>query len=269
MKYLEVKPHPILRNYIKCFWYLERDYAANPLSSEIILPDGSVDFVFQIDENSLYTKSDHDLVRQPFGFLIGHQKQPVQLTAAGKNVTAGIRFFAYGAYPFLQIPIHKLQEPTTGLDDLLGKNIRELVEKVQGLSVDRIFEEFEKFLIISLHSFKVNIEPIKIATELLFQNRGFVDISKLALEVNLSTRNLERKFDEIIGVSPKALARVIRFDNLKNELILTPQTSLTDLAFRYGYFDQAHFIHDFKNFAGQTPSAFKRDVANQQIYFYK
>ena len=76
-------------------------------------------------------------------------------------------------------------------------------------------------------------------------------------------------FDEVVGVSPKSFARVIRFDQIKNELILNPQVSLTNLSFRYGYFDQAHFIRDFKQFTGKTPSVFRTEVAKQPLYFYK
>ena len=269
MKYFEVKPRSILRSYVKCFWYMEKDYSSNSLLSEPILPDGCVDFVFQIEENKLYMQTGNNFIRQPDSFVIGQQKKPITLTAKGKSITAGIRFLAYGAYPFLKIPISELGQPTIALNELLGRNIVELAEKIQTLSMKQIFQEFEKFLELHLATFKVDIEPVRIATGIIFEQQGFTDIVKLALEINLSTRNLERKFDEVVGISPKSLARVVRFDQIKNQLVLNPQTSLTNLSFRYGYFDQAHFIHDFKLFTGKTPSLFKAEVIKQPMYFYK
>lgn len=269
MKYFEVKPHSVLRDYIKCFWYLEKDYSSTSLLSEPILPDGCVDFVFQIEENKLHIQTADNFIRQPDSFVIGQQKKPITLTAKGKSITAGIRFLAYGAYPFLKTPISELRQPTIALNELLGRNIIELAEKIQRLPAKQMFREFENFLLLHLATFKADIEPVKMATDILFQQQGFTDIIKLAFEVNLSIRNLERKFDEMVGISPKLLARVIRFDQIKNKLVLNPETSLTRLSFHHGYFDQSHFIHDFKLFTGKTPSVFKAEVMKQPMYFYK
>jgi len=270
MKYFEVKPSSILRNYIKCFWYLEKDYSSNYLSSEVILPDGCVDFVFQAKGSKLYLQTDDRSICLADNFLIGLQKDPVHLFSKSKSITYGIRFFAYGAYPFLRIPLNEVQgfsrvEP----NDLFGNELSKITERAQTLPIRAVFEEFEKFLLSRLSTFKRDIQTVEAATQVLFQTRGLADISKLASDLNLSTRSLERKFDEAVGLSPKSLGRVIRFDHIKNELILKPQTSLTALSFRFGYFDQAHFIRDFKQFSGKTPSVFKQEVLNQHIRFNK
>jgi len=269
MKYFEVKPSSILRNYIKCFWYLEKDYSSNYLSSEVILPDGCVDFVFQAQGSKLYLQTDGRSIYLADNFLIGLQKDPIRLFSKGKSITYGIRFFAYGVYPFLKIPLNKLQKSTFDLDDLFGNELSKITEKVKNLPIQQVFEEFEKFLFSRLSTFKKDIQSVEAATQVLFQTRGFADIARLAIDLNLSTRSLERKFDETVGLSPKSLARVIRFDHIKNELILKPQTPLTALSFRFGYFDQAHFIHDFKQFSGEIPSIFKQEVLNQHIRFNK
>ena len=269
MKYFEVKPHPVLRDYIKCFWYLEKDYASDHPSSETILPDGCVDFVFQANGSRLYLQLDNKSTHLSDSSLIGLKKIPVLLFSKNESITYGIRFFAYGVYPFTKTPLNQLQESALGLDDLFGSDIFEITEIVQHLPAARIFEEFEKFLLHRLFYSKPDIQSVEAATQVLFQQMGFTDISKLAVDLNMTTRSLERKFDEIVGLSPKALARVIRFDHIKNELILNPHVSLTELSFRYGYFDQAHFIRDFKQFSGDTPSIFKQEVLNQHIYFHK
>lgn len=269
MKYIEAKPKSIVHNYVKCFWYLEKEYPTVHLADETILPDDCLDFVFQLDDNGLHLKTDNGLLRQPASFAIGQQKTPTQLTANGKSVTAGIRFLAYGAYPFLRLPINRLHGPTINLDHLFGKSAVELSERIKGLSARNIFKEFEKFLLSHLSTSPREIDEIKFATEILFQDAGATDIARLAFDLHQSTRTLERRFDEVVGVSPKSFARVIRFDQIKNELILNPQVSLTNLSFRYGYFDQAHFIRDFKQFTGKTPSVFRTEVAKQPLYFYK
>jgi AraC-like DNA-binding protein len=236
---------------------------------ETVLPDGCVDFIFQTGETVLHLTSGGQFVRQPLSFLIGQQKYPLLFTSPGKTVTLGIRFYAYGAYPFLGFSLKEVANQTVDLETLFGKSILELAEKVNMLPPRIAFRELELFLISKLPAVQDHALQIKPVTALLFQQKGAMDISELAYYSNLSVRTLERKFEETVGFSPKAFARIVRFDHIKDELILHPSLGLTDLAYRYGYFDQAHFIQDFKQFTGKTPSAFVESVIDRQIYFYR
>jgi transcriptional regulator GlxA family with amidase domain len=69
-------------------------------------------------------------------------------------------------------------------------------------------------------------------------------------------RQLQRKFQRDVGASPKFFARTLRFEQAQRRLMLEPETELTGLAFDCGYFDQAHFIKEFRVFTGKTPSAY-------------
>src|SRR5262249_53525455 len=114
-----------------------------------------------------------------------------------------------------------------------------------------------------------DVALIRMASQFLYEQRGIASIPRLAVFVNLSERSLAWKFLQTTGFSPKMLARIVRFNFIRNDLMHRPQQSLTDLALRYQYFDQAHFIHDFASFTGQAPLAFARDVSNGLIRFYK
>jgi methylphosphotriester-DNA--protein-cysteine methyltransferase len=78
----------------------------------------------------------------------------------------------------------------------------------------------------------------------------------LANQTALSTSQFERRFKFLTGVTPKTMARLIRFENIRNMLIINPQRRATDLAQDFGYTDQAHFIHDFKALSTLTPGEF-------------
>lgn len=78
----------------------------------------------------------------------------------------------------------------------------------------------------------------------------------LASQNALSASQFERRFKFLTGVTPKTMARLIRFESIRNMLIINPLRRATDLAQDFGYTDQAHFIHDFKAFATLTPSEF-------------
>jgi AraC-like DNA-binding protein len=76
----------------------------------------------------------------------------------------------------------------------------------------------------------------------------------------LSIRQLQRQFDETTGVSPKTLARTIRFEAIRERLMFDPNANLTELAYEFGYTDQAHFIKDFRAFTDKTPSEFVNEL---------
>src|SRR5262249_32741425 len=85
-------------------------------------------------------------------------------------------------------------------------------------------------------------------------------IEELADYCHTSVRQLERSFDETIGASPKLFARTLRFQHAQERLMFDPEIDLTGLAHDCGYFDQAHFIKDFKQFAGQTPTEYAQKM---------
>jgi AraC-like DNA-binding protein len=94
------------------------------------------------------------------------------------------------------------------------------------------------------------------ALELLYTTRGQVRMEELATHCGHSLRQVQRRFKQIAGLTPKTLARLIRFEAIRHRLLTQPSLCLTELAYEFGYSDQAHFIHDFKVIAGCTPQAF-------------
>ncbi|WP_201394750.1 helix-turn-helix domain-containing protein [Ktedonobacter sp. SOSP1-52] len=94
------------------------------------------------------------------------------------------------------------------------------------------------------------------ALELLYNTQGQIRMSALATNCGLSLRQFERRFKQRIGASPKVFARLLRFEALLHSLIQEPTSSLADAASHLGYQDQAHVIHEFKLWAGCTPTAF-------------
>jgi AraC-like DNA-binding protein len=96
----------------------------------------------------------------------------------------------------------------------------------------------------------------KEAIATLYKTQGRMRIEELAATSGLSRRQLERQFKETLGLSPKRLARLIRFEAVRDHLLADPLYRLNELPFEFGYTDQAHFIHDFKTLAAFTPGEF-------------
>ena len=99
----------------------------------------------------------------------------------------------------------------------------------------------------------------------MIEMRGSVNISAMAREHALSTRQFERKFKEVAGLSPKLYSRIIRFQAATKHK-LNGRCDLTEVAYACGYYDQSHFINDFREFSGYTPKEFFWNAAEGTQY---
>jgi AraC-like DNA-binding protein len=191
------------------------------------------------------------------------------LQASGHTIAYGIRFYPYGLSPFLPIPMQEFVGQRVDLVDLFGTAGHDLIVRLAAGPCPCGFDVLEHFLTTQLRDQWADLALIQAASQRLYNQRGAVSIAQMAASLYLSERSLERKFLLTTGLTPKALARVIRFNHIKNQLMLRPQQSLTTLAAQSFYFDQAHFIHDFEQFMGMSPFAFTQKVEAGAYRFYK
>jgi AraC-like DNA-binding protein len=125
----------------------------------------------------------------------------------------------------------------------------------------------EDRLIEKLLAATTDPRQVRAAARALQSTKGKFRMTDLAERCHLSSRQLERQFRERVGVSPKALARLIRFEEIRKRLMFDPGQSLTALAHEFEYADQSHFIHDFKELADRTPGEFAREMLALQDFF--
>jgi methylphosphotriester-DNA--protein-cysteine methyltransferase len=126
----------------------------------------------------------------------------------------------------------------------------ELCEAKTGMEKINVIE---KFLIARMKA----TEPDKLilaALALIHKSKGNIRITDLMKELHVSQSPLEKRFRQAVGASPKKFATIVRLKNVVQKY--TPSTSLTDLGYESGFYDQAHFIKEFKNFTGVAPGKF-------------
>ncbi len=138
--------------------------------------------------------------------------------------------------------------PPTQIDAI----IRELTTAKSDL--DRLIV-VESFLIQRLN-IRLNQRQIILAVEIIKKHAGNLKITMLAQQLKISQCQLEKRFRKIVGASPKKFASIVRFRNVLN--IAHGERSMTQLGLEAGFFDQAHFIKDFKSFTGITPEQYFR-----------
>src|SRR5262249_34980749 len=174
------------------------------------------------------------------------------------------RLFAWGAMALLQDNVHSLTDTVVALGtdwDTLAQRLKAQV--TQG-RYEQAATTLEEFLIQQALVRTYDRKLIQTAAKLLHHTKGQYRIAELADYCQVSVRQLERGFRQVIGTSPKAFARTLRFQEAQRRLMFDPDADLTRLAYECGYFDQAHFIKDFKAFAGKTPTEYAAQMQKMQ-----
>jgi AraC-like DNA-binding protein len=256
VKYKEYLPHASLQDHVKCFWIMEREYTPE-LASEDVTPDAFIELILNF--GAPYRLGAEEM---PRAILVGLQKKPLRFFCQGRVRLVATRFFAWGALPFLGNQAH-------GFD--VGHEWTDLADKVESAlgagDYDAAVSVVEDHLIGKLLEATVDLKKIQAAAKMLHLKKGQFRVAELAEHCNLSSRQLQRQFQDVVGVSPKALARAIRFEEIRKRLMFNPEQSLTDLASEFGYTDQAHFIRDFKGLADRTPGEFACEMRAIQDIF--
>lgn len=174
----------------------------------------------------------------------------------GDFILFSVQFASNGIFALFGIPQKILINTILPVDDILGDDARILTEQLT--SSENIFEMgryMDKFLTAILLRRKQKLYTARIATisSTIFHRKGVVSIDQLAYDANMSLRNFERKFIEEVGMSPKLYTRITRFFHALENKMLHPNKNWIVISHESGYFDQAHFIRECKEFSAQTP----------------
>ena len=171
-----------------------------------------------------------------------------------KNIgTVLVIFKEQGAAAFFKAPLHELFGESLSLDQfMLRSEMEQVEERLAEAPTDagRI-QIVQSFLLGKLHTFCPD-KLVDTALHYIHQSKGALRIADLADRLCISQSPLEKRFRKVVGASPKKFASIVRFRNI----LQGPTHSWNDLIEKGSYFDQAHFIKDFKSFTGETPEQF-------------
>jgi AraC-like DNA-binding protein len=256
MIYQTFEPNDDLTPFIKCYWTLEspKEEAAE---KQTIVPDGFMEMIFHYgDLYRQYTENGNSII-QPKCFVIGQLTRPLEIEPTGNTGIFSVRFHPNGFLPFASIPIKEMENTAVSLEKLFGKDAQEIEQKI--VTADSTSERIhlmETFLLSRLTNAEAVDRMVKSIVETILTANGQLSINELSKQTNINRRQLERKFSATIGLSPKQLSKIIRLQATLKMLLNKKFTSLTALAYENEYYDQAHFIKDFKDLTGFTPKEF-------------
>lgn len=168
-----------------------------------------------------------------------------------------VYFTEIGFAHFTSQPANELFNLSLSLDDIFEKSqVNELEEKLAMDATDaqrvKIVEQFLLTRLKNIETDKLIVEAVK----MIYQSKGTIRVKELNEKLCISQSPFEKRFRKVVGTTPKKFASIVRFNSVLDNLNETK--SLTEICYENNFFDQAHFIKDFKHFTGQTPEDFKR-----------
>jgi AraC-like DNA-binding protein len=243
-------PNDILKPYVRLLAISE----ATQEAEYKVLPGTSLVMGFQY-RGRLVTIEDTTVKPLNTAGITGLQAQ-FRVFQNSKDIGTVLVFFhETGAAYFFREPMNELFGESVALENFVGKSlINEIEERLSEAETHPArIHIIEQFLMARLQPIQTDT-LVQSAIQQIQLAKGNIRISELAKQLYTSKSPLEKRFRKIVGASPKKFASIVRFNALLKDYNL--EKSLTELGYEAGYFDQAHFIHDFKVFTGETPEGY-------------
>ncbi len=266
--YRVVFPAAPLRRFIECFWFLRADIAPPGQLEEHIFTDARADIVFSFGNPYLRANAGQpgapELMR--VSNLDAQRRYPVSIVQHGHIDLIGVRFHPGGLAAFLPIPAGELEGLTLGMGDAFGLPGTGLEQQLYDAAPQppRQLDLLNTFFMGRLHARPEHALVWHVAAT-IEQHAGNVPISRLSQLYGYSVRTLDRRFQQVLGFSPKFYARIVRFRQALNCLVHHPATAWTELASTYGYYDQPHFVKEFVEFTGSPPEVYRARFQRQDF----
>ncbi|WP_436517590.1 DUF6597 domain-containing transcriptional factor [Ekhidna sp. To15] len=264
MHYESFAPADSLKQLVKEYWVFENDDPA--IHTQKIIPDGYSEIIIHYGES--YRINLSGTWESQSSLLFSSQiSKFFFLENTGKSGMVGIKLHPTAFYQLFHLDVSPFTDKVLELEAIIGDPATELRTSTHGNSIAHRVELVEKWMKNQLQ----NLQPqpkIDQCIKEIHESHGMIDIEQMADHVQLSTRQLERLFKKIIGLTPKFYCRIIRF-NYIFEVIKDQKDSWIRTALQSGFFDQSHFIKNFKEFTGEEPSNYGFDEVNLANFFLK
>ena len=248
-------PHPALQPYVQAYMHTNVGEHRKRMDLDLF-PVGYGVLTFILDEEHfLHNTQLNKYYNCRFNFT-GQLDHYHHLRTSSASMLS-VMFKPYGAFRLLGVPQHLLINECTSIADMLGGHINTLCRKMEDHAADplHVLKLMEDWLIQQLQkNEKFQTGRIVLACDHIIVNNGNLPIKALCNLTNMSRSSLGEHFKQQVGLPPKVFSRVVRFNRINRFLNETASTDWQELIYRYGYFDQSHFIHEFKHFFGYAPS---------------
>lgn len=255
-------PAEPLARYVDWFWFFED---LHPLHRrEHVLPDGTFELIINLREEprKLFDrlKPERETVFRR-GWVSGTHSEYIVIDALPDSSMMGVHFKAGGAPAFLGLPADELRDQVVQLDAIWGSSAAELREQLLATPGPRLkFRILERFLLgLLARRLPDPAQERKVfwALHRFSENTEISSVANVVHELGMSHKHFIHRFRREVGLTPKLFCRIQRFQQVLSQLTRRRTVEWAEVAHGCGYFDQAHFVHDFQAFSGLNPSAYR------------
>jgi len=257
------KPKPPLSKFVDSFWLYE-GYAPDA-RTERILPTGTLELAINLRQNELSfydAERPENCTRLSGAVVSGASGRG--FTPAKEAFIIGVHFKPGGAFPFLGLPAGDLADTHVDLETLWGPSAGRLRERLcEARTYAERFQLLQEALLSRLCHGVEQHYAVSAALEMFGMSQAGPRVREAAKYLGLSQRRFIQVFKSEVGITPKLFSRIQRFQQTRTFIQHNPSINWADLAVDLGYFDQSHFIREFLEFSGLSPT----DYLNRHTRF--
>lgn len=257
-------PGPPLSYFVENLWYYADLEVSH--SKEKLLPNGAIELILDLSESPKKLYDSRDLARSSNfrrAWISGMQPGYLVIGTEKGSSMMGAHFRTGGAAPFFGFPISELTSSVVELDLIWKRQILALREQIlEASTIAHKFDLLEQYL---LGVARTRLEPDRTVAAALATLRTWpvLSLRDLAANLGVSQKQMIARFDARVGLTPKLTSRVFRFQKVLRKVHGSHDPNWSDVAVDCGYYDQAHLIHEFQEFAGVSPGFY---AAHQTEY---
>jgi AraC-like DNA-binding protein len=262
VEFKHFSPSDILKPYVRHYYIFESDSDAE--FEDTVFPSGDMEAIFNLGAGTWESSVDNEFIKTPKIELWGQITKPLAIRSKGKHTMLGIKFFTHSAAYFFNDEIGVFNDQITDLSDIIGIPVKILhAQLLETSDQHKRIELIENFLLrrlIANEKKSYRIDKVANILTSIKKNPAENNLGNIASRHGITSRYLHRLIYQHTGLSPKSFNKINRFQ-FSLKLIAKNQQHLTSIAYDSGYFDQSHFIRDFKSFTGLTPSAYLENIS--------
>lgn len=258
----QAEPAPPFRDIVRSYWYMESEDTA--LREQKIIPDGFPELIFHFGD-PFRINLDSQWKLQKKQLLAGQITRYFYLQNTGRTGIFALKLQPWAGSYFFHRPMRSLMDQVVSLSGK-PKSIFSQLADSRELSFRERIELSEKIL-SEFHPQSSVPVNFKVAVNRVVEEKGMMAIADLSKITGISERSMERYFQYYIGLSPKFYCRVIRLSHIFR--LVSERGSWSDISYQAGFYDQAHFIRDFREFIGEEPSRYGFDEKNMANFFLR
>jgi AraC-like DNA-binding protein len=249
---MQLAPSPYLSHIIKHYLILEND--SDRQLNYRLFSDGNPGMVFYFKAPLMEYAAQH-LNTHPRSFIYGQITNYKDLLSAGKLGMLVVVLQPYAIYSLSRIASYELNNSLVNLNEVFGNEAADLEEQVlSATNIKTRISYIESFLLKKYNNVYYPDKILAGALKMINDHKGNISVANLLRDLPVTERQLERKFKEFIGLSPKRFSDTIRLQHFLKLLQNHPsRTKISDAIYEVGYYDQAHLNNHFKKSIGITP----------------